>query len=105
MKMHVLIASHLKDTPQNESKFVSELLACFSGLEWVNPFEGVYVVQMPSSERYLELDKHLKVFAEENTEYFSYIMTPPMTGGGYKGWLPKKKWPQIKAVVARSEDD
>jgi hypothetical protein len=88
--MHVLIGWEAVGTAR------AALRACLDGHSWVRVLPDQYVVRVASAEAAEALCEAMKAVCRENPGGARFIMTPPMSGGAYAGWLPQSKWPMIR---------
>ena len=65
---------------------------------WVRPLPDFYVVSVPTSEQYQRIAEALRGIAERQQVQTTYLLvSPPMTGGRYSGFLPQNLWPELNA--------
>jgi hypothetical protein len=71
---------------------LKEVLSTYS---WVRPLKTVYIVKVASQEQRQELKAAFVDVVKSTSERVNFVMSPPMEGGSYSGWLPKPLWEKI----------
>jgi hypothetical protein len=62
---------------------------------WVRPLSTFYIVNISTGEQRDSIVDALTAVAKRFPEKIYFVVTPPMSGGGYNGWLPKDLWDKI----------
>jgi len=74
----------------------SELTEVIKTKSWVQPLEQAYVVKVVSTADYNAIVQRLVDIAKKYPSAFYLLISPPMTGGTYYGWLGANIWPMIQ---------
>ena len=93
--MHVTVSW---DITASGSRFVeinNLMKEALKGYSWVRPLKSVYIVKVESADRRAELKNGLVNVIKTVNETVHLLITPPMEGGTYSGWLPKDLWEKI----------
>ncbi len=93
--MHVTLAWDITATGDRWSQINTALKGVLKGYSWVRPLRTVYIVKVSSSEERQQLKDALIAVVESVSEKVHFIITPPMEGGKYTGWLPRDLWDKI----------
>ena len=103
-QMHALIAwtTAQSDTPE---AMRAQLLACIGKLDNIEVVPDVYVVKFNTFARYERLVDKLQDVARQNPGAVRLILTPPIMGGSYRGWLPTSRWATIRTLTGRKPKD
>jgi len=93
--MHLLVSWEFRaQNPQNVP-INAELVAIVQAYPFVHVLPNSYVVTVTSADQYQEVLNRLVAVAQRNPNSFYMIISPPMTGGRYGGFLPSTLWPEI----------
>ncbi|WP_157648208.1 hypothetical protein [Burkholderia ubonensis] len=93
--MHVTVSWDISAAGDKWNEINEKMKGALKGYSWVRPLKSVYVVNVDSAEDRLELKNNLIEVVKSSDERVNFIITPPMDGGSYSGWLPKSLWEKI----------
>lgn len=62
---------------------------------WVRPLSTFYVVKISGEPDRLAIQNSLVAVASSAGAIVHFLITPPMIGGQYQGYLPTDNWPLI----------
>ena len=93
--MHFVVAWNIKTPSPQATQFVDSMREVLKPYSWVRPLNDFYIVQIPSQDEYNSIINKLQDIANQNPVAINIIMSPPMVGGRYNGWLPKNLWDEI----------
>lgn len=93
--MHVMICWEVKSTGPKSLETAKLMKAALDGYSWVRPIKNVYIVKVATAEERGALKDSLIAAIKESGEKVHLVITPPMAGGGYTGWLPRDLWERI----------
>jgi hypothetical protein len=79
------------------SKVSSEITALLSKYSWVRPIEDTYVINVPDQAQYNLILNGLIAITNANPNVAHLLVSPPMTGGQYGGYIPGNYWKEINA--------
>lgn len=69
------------------------------GYSWVRVMPSVYVVKIDGPDGRDVLHERFKEIVQSVPEPVHYLISPPMEGGRYNGWLPKRLWPKLNERI------
>lgn len=93
--MHVTVSWDISATGNRWNEINNLMKGALKGYSWVRPLKTLYVVKVDSAEERIELKDALVEVIKSVSETVHLIITPPMEGGNYTGWLPKSLWEKI----------
>ena len=93
--MHVTLSWEITATGDRWMQVNNALKAALKGYSWVRPLKTLYVVEVKSAQDRQELKDALLAVIKATPEKVNLVITPPMEGGSYTGWLPKDLWDKI----------
>jgi hypothetical protein len=79
------------------NKVNSEITTLLSPYSWVRPLEDTYVINVPDQAQYNLILTRLLAIMNANPNVVHLLISPPMTGGQYGGYLPSNYWKDINA--------
>ncbi len=97
--MHFIVSWEIKGQGLAKSAIASRLRECLSGYSWVRPLRNFYIVRARSELDRLILIDRFKEVATTHKKKVSFVASPLMKGGKYRGWLPGKYWGMIDKRV------
>lgn len=89
------MAWDVKTTGAAKTTITEALVAAMKPRSWVRPLPDVYIVPVTSDADLEAMKDQLLIVCREHTSAVNVLISPIMTGGTYKGWLPKEAWPKI----------
>lgn len=99
--MHCVVSWDIKGTksPNDYNEVNEEMVVQLKPYSWVKPLTTLYIVKVSSTQDWDQIAKNLVAIAKKNTYRadVSFVMSPPINGGWYNGWLPQDLWAKIKA--------
>ena len=93
--MHFIVAWDIKGPRATKGAIAPLLRECLGGYSWVRPLRNFYIVRAKTELDRLILIDRIKAVANSNRKRVSFIASPLMRGGKYRGWLPGKYWGMI----------
>lgn len=93
--MHVTLSWEITATGERWTQINNALKGALKGYSWVRPLKTLYVVKVDSAEDRQELKDSLLAVIRSTQEKVHLVITPPMDGGSYTGWLPRDLWDKI----------
>ena len=93
--MHVTLSWEITATGQRWTEINNALKGALKGYSWVRPLKTLYVVKLASAEERQELKDAILGVIKSVDESVHLVITPPMEGGSYAGWLPRDLWDKI----------
>jgi len=92
--MHCIVSYDIKDGPLRRT-IEQEVQNAVSIHPAVRPLTTFYIVQILFSGDYKNLTDRLLGIAKNYPSQLNFVVSPPIQGGGYQGWLPREMWDQI----------
>jgi hypothetical protein len=93
--MHVTVSWDISATGNRWTEINNLMKGALEGYSWVRPLKTVYILKVDSVEERTELKNALVNVIKSVDEKVHVLITPPMEGGSYSGWLPKSLWEKI----------
>lgn len=93
--MHIVLAWEINTQGEQSTKINKDLLAVLSPYSWVRPLPSFFIIKINSVETRKDITDKLVKTIQKYNEKIHLVVSPPMTGGSYNGWLPKGLWKQI----------
>ena len=97
--MHVMLAWDIAASGPREVEIRDQLREVIQGYSWARPLGAVYVVKVTDAEDRERSIEKLTMTAKNIDEKVNFLISPPMEGGRYNGWLPKEMWEKINQRV------
>jgi len=95
-EMHFMAAVRFRvQSPLTHQQVNNEINAALQPFAFVRPMEDCYVVSVPMLDQYNFATQQLIGVAQRHPQDFYMLISPPMAGGGYTGWLEAPMWPEI----------
>jgi hypothetical protein len=92
--MHLMVAWSDRQGGACPQDVQAELLAVLQGRAYAEAFPGAYVITLTYEGEAADILKGLQAVAEARKSVW-LLVSPPINGGRYNGWLPKSKWDQL----------
>lgn len=93
--MHITVSWDIYATGQKLDELNNEMKEALQGYSWVRPLKSTYIVKINSNEERTELKNALVKIIAKSDKKIHLLISPPMDGGVYTGWLPKGLWEKI----------
>jgi hypothetical protein len=93
--MHFILAWNIRNPSPQATQMVDSMKEVLKPYSWVRPLNDFYIVQVPSQDEYNSILDKLQDIANKNSSAINFVMSPPIIGSRYNGWLPKDLWDQI----------
>lgn len=93
--MHVTVSWDISATGPRWTEINDLMKGALKGYSWVRPLKSLYIVKVASAEDRTILKDGLVRVIKSVDEKVHVLITPPMEGGTYTGWLPKGLWEKI----------
>jgi hypothetical protein len=94
--LHCVVAWDVRTTGAQAEVIDESLASALKGFSWTRPLPTTYVIKIQSAEDLTRLREQLLIVCREHTSSIHLLISPPMTGGSYQGWLPRDTWPKIE---------
>src|SRR4051794_27312072 len=94
-ELHVAIAWNVQAEGPRQRAITDRLKEAIQGFSWARPLPSFYIVRIESAEDRDRLQERLLAVVKDVPEKVHFVVSPPMSGGKYNGWLPKDMWPKI----------
>ncbi len=92
--MHFIVAWRF-NVPDSGGLIGQELSAVLKPYSWVRPLTDFYIVESTQDGQYRKIIDDLTAVARRHADAFYFMVSPPMNGGRYEGWLKADLWPEI----------
>jgi hypothetical protein len=93
--MHVALSWDINASGARWTTINDALRGELKNYAWVRPLATFYIVNISTAEQRDGIVDALSAVARRFSETINFVVTPPMIGGGYNGWLPKDLWDKI----------
>jgi hypothetical protein len=93
--MHFIVHWEFQPVAASRAAIDAELGAIIAKYSWVRPLTNFYVINVPSSESYQAATKLFNDVPKKYPGQIFLIVSPPMTGGTYSGYLPSNLWAEL----------
>jgi hypothetical protein len=90
-----MLAWNIAATGERFRTINNQMKEAIRGYSWVRPLRAVYIIKIEEAEDRDVLHARLKKVVADVSEKVNYIISPPMEGGRYNGWLPRPMWGKI----------
>lgn len=92
--MHVVISWDISNALKRK-EIDDALKVCIAANSWVKPLTTFYVVKVSSIQECNTITERILAVTKRYPNDVHVIITPPMSGGTYSGWLPQNLWNEI----------
>jgi len=82
-----------------------KIIKIISGFDNVRAIENTYVVEIKSKADWKIILNKLIDLSKSHPKIFHFIMSPPMKGGSFNGFLPENIWKIINKFCIDDFDD
>lgn len=96
--MHFMVGWDFRPSSSEDAATAVKVLSCFSGAKFERVFDNLYVLKVDASEQYNDIHDRLIDLGKSNPR-IDIVVTPVMSSGRYRGWLPKELWPKLRALT------
>jgi hypothetical protein len=94
--MHLLVTWQVR-TISKQATLETALEGAIKPYSWVKPMSNAYVVHVTTTAEYDSVTSALIDVARSNQDDIWIVITPPMNGGRYTGWLPRNYWDEVNS--------
>lgn len=98
--MYFIVSWDISAVEPRWSQINEQMQNCFKTYPQIRPVNTFYMVKVTSGDQYNAIHDCLLNIAQNTKETIHFIMSPLLTVKGWKGYLPKDRWPKISELTS-----
>jgi hypothetical protein len=97
--MYFIVSWDISAVEPQWSRIDEQMRNCFKTYQQIRPVNTYYIVKVANATQYEAIHTCLLNVAQSQTATVHFIISPLLTAQGFKGWLPKDRWPKISEIT------